>query len=128
LAAKALEITQGSVSLAAVILLLLSAVGSATFDQAPLVAYALPFVQELSTQLGASGISVDSQPLWWALAIGATVGGAATLIGSSVNLLAAGIVLREGQSFSFGSFIKIAGPISLLLLVIGIIYGKLFLF
>lgn len=127
MAARALEMTQGSVPLASMIVLGLSALGSATLDQVPLAAAVSPFIQELGSQLNMDAGSVDPQPLWWALAIGASIGGGATLIGSSVNLFAAGLIMREGQSLSFANYFKIAGPISMLLLLISFLYVQLIL-
>ena len=44
--------------------------------------------------------------LWWALALGADLGGNATAIGASANVVALGIADRNGQHISFWEFTK----------------------
>jgi Na+/H+ antiporter NhaD/arsenite permease-like protein len=70
----------------------------------PYVATMSPIVAELVNASG--GGHGSGHVLWWALAIGADVGGNATAIGASANVVALGIAEREGKRISFWEFTK----------------------
>ncbi len=53
-------------------------------------------------------------PLWWALSLGACLGGNGTLIGASANLVVAGLASRAGVHFRFLTYLKIAFPLMLI--------------
>jgi len=61
-------------------------------------------------------------PLWWALSLGACLGGNGTLIGASANLTVAGIAQRNGIRFDFWTYTKYAAPLALMSIVICQIY------
>jgi hypothetical protein len=61
-------------------------------------------------------------PLWWALSLGACLGGNGTLIGASANLVVAGLAERGGVPFRFVPFLKIAFPLMLLSIVLSHAY------
>ena len=52
-------------------------------------------------------------PLWWALSLGACLGGNGTLVGASANLTVAGLAEREGVHFRFLTYTKLAFPLML---------------
>jgi Na+/H+ antiporter NhaD/arsenite permease-like protein len=87
----------------AVIILWSSAALSAIIDNIPFVAAMIPLIKEMAPNLG--GVE-HVTPLWWALSLGACLGGNGTLIGASANLAVAGIAERSGSRFSFLSFTK----------------------
>ena len=72
-------------------LLWLSGIASAIIDNIPYTATMIPVVEEL----GASGIPIE--PLWWALALGACLGGNATIVGASANVVVANLAGRAGH-------------------------------
>ena len=76
----------------------------------------IPVVQ----QLGDAGMAVD--PLWWALALGACLGGNATIIGASANVVAANASARGGHVISFRQFLRVGGLVALLSLLISSAY------
>lgn len=86
---------------AAVGLLFGSAVFSGIVDNIPYVATLAPLTNDLVQAGGAA-----AQPLWWALALGADLGGNATAIGASANVVVLGIAKRNGQPISFWTFTK----------------------
>jgi Na+/H+ antiporter NhaD/arsenite permease-like protein len=95
------DATEGRLGLATMGLLGGSAVLSAIVDNIPYVATMSPIVAELvAAQHG------DGQVLWWALALGADLGGNATAIGASANVVALGIADREGHHIGFWEFTK----------------------
>jgi len=78
-----------------------SAVFSGIVDNIPYVATLAPLTNDL-VQAGGP----DAQPLWWALALGADLGGNATAIGASANVVVLGIAARNGHAISFWTFTK----------------------
>jgi len=95
------DATEGRLGLAAMVLLLGSAVLSAIVDNIPYVATMSPIVAELAAGHGSEG-----NVLWWALALGADLGGNATAIGASANVVALGLAAREGYPIGFWEFTK----------------------
>jgi Na+/H+ antiporter NhaD/arsenite permease-like protein len=79
-----------------------SAVLSAIVDNIPYVATMSPIVSELASAHGED----RSQVLWWALLLGADLGGYATAIGASANLVIIGIAERAGKPISFWQFTR----------------------
>ncbi|MEP6478149.1 MAG: ArsB/NhaD family transporter [Rhodoglobus sp.] len=82
-------------------LLVGSAVFSGIVDNIPYVATLAPLTNDLVQAGGA-----HAQPLWWALALGADLGGNATAIGASANVVVLGIAKRNGHPISFWEFTK----------------------
>jgi Na+/H+ antiporter NhaD/arsenite permease-like protein len=54
----------------------------------------------------ANGSTGQSQVLWWALALGADLGGNATAIGASANVVILGLAERAGRRISFWEFTR----------------------
>jgi Na+/H+ antiporter NhaD/arsenite permease-like protein len=103
IARAAAEATEGRLLLASMVLLWASAALSAIVDNIPYVATMSPIVSEL---VNANGGHSANQVLWWALALGADLGGNATAIGASANVVVLGIAERNGQRISFWQFTK----------------------
>lgn len=59
---------------------------------------------------GAGGAALD--PLWWALSLGACLGGNLTLIGASANIVVSDIARREGHPMGFGAFMRYGTPVA----------------
>lgn len=64
----------------------------------------------MAVGLGLSPSDAQIDVLWWALALGACLGGNGTLIGASANVIVAGIASREGHKFSYMDFLKVRFP------------------
>jgi Na+/H+ antiporter NhaD/arsenite permease-like protein len=90
--------------LAATILLWGSALLSGIVDNIPYVATMTPLVQGLVNSSG--GDTPQATGLWWALAAGADLGGNATAVGASANVVIIGIAARNGHKISFWHFTK----------------------
>ena len=88
---------------AAIGLLFGSAVLSGLVDNIPYVATMAPLVGGL---VAGSGGSPQGVALWWALALGADLGGNATAVGASANVVVTGIAARNGHPISFWTFTK----------------------
>jgi Na+/H+ antiporter NhaD/arsenite permease-like protein len=101
LATAAADATEGRLLLASMVLLWVSAVLSAIVDNIPYVATMSPIVAGLIHDGGE-----QAKVLWWALALGADLGGNATAIGASANVVILGIAERSGRRISFWEFTK----------------------
>jgi Na+/H+ antiporter NhaD/arsenite permease-like protein len=71
------------------IVLWVSTIGSSILDNVVLVAAFIPVIQSFQ------GLNLDLQPLWWALLFGGCLGGNITLVGSTANIVALGILEKE---------------------------------
>jgi len=95
------------------IVLWISGFTSAAADNVLVVATLIPVIQHLSEQLGSS-------VLWWALLFGGTYGGNMTMVGSTANIVALGILEdRKGYHMTFGYWIKIGLLGSVIPMIIG---------
>ena len=95
MAAEAIKITSGNVTASTMLILWLSAIASAFIDNIPFVATLIPMIKEM----GAMGMT-NLEPLWWALSLGACLGGNGTLIGASANVVVAGMASAHGEKLS----------------------------
>ena len=89
--------------LAASVLLWGSAVLSAIVDNIPYVTTVSPLVADLVAQAPPA----HGEALWWALALGADLGGNATAVGASANVVVLGIAARSGYPITFWQFTRI---------------------
>ncbi|HZT19842.1 MAG TPA: ArsB/NhaD family transporter [Dongiaceae bacterium] len=118
-AAGIVKATGGSLTAAALLVLWASALLSALVDNIPFVATMIPVIKGMAPGLGGADAM---QPVWWALALGACLGGNGTLIGASANLTVAGVAERNGIAFGFLSFLKFGFPMMLGSIVLCMIY------
>ena len=109
------SLTGGALAGTSLLLLWLSAILSGIIDNIPYTATMIPVVEQL-----AEGQPNDA--LWWALAIGADLGGNATIIGASANVILAGMAEREGHPIGFGQFLRYGVPVTLGTMVIASAY------
>jgi Na+/H+ antiporter NhaD/arsenite permease-like protein len=114
-----LTATRGDFNTTALAILWASAVLSAFIDNIPFVATMIPLIKAMGPAFGGDAALL---PLWWALSLGACLGGNGTLIGASANLTVAGIGERAGVPFRFVEFAKIAFPLMLLSIAISHLY------
>lgn len=122
LAKEVIDVTNGDIGFAAILILWVSGIASATIDNIPFVATMIPLIQDLATGLGLSVDSPQIEVLWWALSLGACLGGNGTLIGASANVVVAGIAKREGHAFSYMDFLKIGLPLTIIALLLSHAY------
>jgi Na+/H+ antiporter NhaD/arsenite permease-like protein len=113
----------GTLLLAAVLICWASAAFSAFVDNIPFVAVSLPIVQQLTGELAG-----DTMVLWWALSLGACLGGNATAVGASANVTVTGLAEREGEAISFRQFARFGVPMAALTLVVATAYLGVFVF
>jgi Na+/H+ antiporter NhaD/arsenite permease-like protein len=119
LADQLLVATGGDFAVTAYAILWASAVLSAIVDNIPFVATMIPLIKSMAPAFGGPEHLI---PLWWALSLGACLGGNGTLIGASANLTVAGIAERNGIPFSFLTYTKYAFGLMLVSVAISHVY------
>jgi len=112
LAGGAIDITGGEMIPTVLLMVWMSAFASAFIDNIPYTATMIPLIDTVSLdpvfaeQIG----RFATNPLWWALAIGAGLGGNGTLVGASANLVSAGLSERMGYPITFKEFLRVGFP------------------
>jgi Na+/H+ antiporter NhaD/arsenite permease-like protein len=99
------NLSQGSLTMAIPLILWISAFASAVVDNIPFAATMVPVISRLSQT---QGFSLPT--LSWTLALGTDIGGNATPIGASANVVGTAIAEREGYPISWGKFLRYAFP------------------
>jgi Na+/H+ antiporter NhaD/arsenite permease-like protein len=108
-------------SYAALLLIILWGIGLAStiINNIPFVALMIPVIFGIQEKMiGQPNLDL----LWWALALGACLGGNGTIIGSSSGILAVDIAKKCGVKISFIEFMKIGMPITIISLLVSSIY------
>ncbi|QFP75884.1 SLC13 family permease [Deinococcus sp. AJ005] len=97
-----------------------SAIISGFVDNIPFTISMASVLRELQVTLGPA-----MDPLWWALSLGACLGGNLTLIGASANIVVSDIAAREGHPMGFVEFMKYGTPVALITVTValGLFYG-----
>ena len=116
LADSLIRLTGGDATVTTLGLLWISGIGSAIIDNIPYTATMIPVVQ----QLGAAGLPIE--PLWWSLALGACLGGNATIVGASANVVVANMARRAGHEISFVAFLRYGLLVTFVSLVMSTVY------
>ncbi len=114
LATSVLAWTGGRTDVAALAVLWMSGLISAVVDNIPYTVTMVPLIQEL-------GQSVDREPLIWALALGANLGGNATIVGASANVVVASMSEARGYPITFIQYLRYGIPATLATLVVATI-------
>ncbi|HET7909731.1 MAG TPA: ArsB/NhaD family transporter [Nitrospira sp.] len=129
LAGYLLSLTEGRPAASAFTILWGSAFLSAIVDNIPYVAAMNPLVVDLARSLypeitdpTALVHHPDILPLWWALALGACLGGNGTLIGASANVVIADIARKAGYPISYRQFFMIGFPVMIGSLLLSTLY------
>jgi len=100
-----LNLSQGNLIVAIGLILWVSAIMSAFIDNIPFTATMLPIVAYLTKVIPGAA---EHNVLWWALALGACLGGNGTMIGASANVVTMGIAEASGYHIKFFAFMKYA--------------------
>lgn len=106
-------ISKGNLWIMIAIILWLSAIASAFVDNIPFVTTMIPVIKALSASYG-----IDLSVLAWTLAMGTDIGGSATPIGASANVVGIATASREGYLITWGPYCKKLVPATLIVIVI----------
>ena len=115
IAQKALELTQGNVSTASMLLIWFSGISSGIVDNIPYTATMIPLVKSM-------GLVMPVEVLWWSLALGACLGGNFTLVGAAANVVVASLAEKSGHKIDFWTFFKYGASTTVMSLTIGSVY------
>lgn len=130
LSSAVIGITGGASWATFISIIWLSAIASGFIDNIPFTVTMVPLLETLNSnpQIVAGFGHLSISPLWWALALGADLGGNLTLIGSSAGVVAAGICARYGFRLSFNQWFRIGLPFTIITVLIGMLSLSIFTF
>lgn len=111
------DISGGNVKLMIAIIIWLSAFASAFVDNIPFAATMIPVIKTLAAT---SGLHIDT--LAWALSMGTDIGGSATPIGASANVVGTAAAAKSGHPISWGKYCLSAAPATIIVLAISTVY------
>ncbi|ARK29213.1 ArsB/NhaD family transporter [Halalkalibacter krulwichiae] len=109
--------TEGDLPKTALFILWGSGILSGFVDNIPFVAAMIPVILEFQ-EFGMNNL----EPLWWALALGACLGGNATIIGATANVIVAGMAVKAKHPFSYWEFLKVGLPVAIVSFIISTVY------
>ncbi|MBQ4534105.1 MAG: citrate transporter, partial [Ruminococcus sp.] len=111
------KISAGNIMVMIAIILWVSAIASAFVDNIPFAATMVPVIQSLSASTG-----VSLHTLAWTLSIGTDIGGSATPIGASANVVGTAVAAKNGHPISWGRYCKKLAPATVMVLAISTVY------
>lgn len=110
------DISKGNLHLMVAIIIWISAVASALVDNIPFAATMVPIIKTLAVTQG-----VDLQTLTWALSMGTDIGGSATPIGASANVVGTSVAAKNGYVIGWGKYCKAAIPATLIVVLVSML-------
>lgn len=124
LADKLIEFTQGSLNAATMLILWGSGILSGIIDNIPYTATMAPLISELINPENANALIYEgaNSPLWWALSLGACLGGNLTIIGAAANVIVSETATVKGHPISFMRFMKYGALVTFISLTLSSIY------
>lgn len=115
-AAVIIERTAGHPVMMMLILLWASALLSSFLNNIPFIATLIPLVIALKAD------GMDAEPLWWAISLGACLGGNGTMIGASANVVLSDISTKHGYPITFKSYLRVGMPFMLGSVLISMVF------
>ncbi len=120
LADKLIELTQGSLTAATMFILWGSGILSGIIDNIPYTATMAPLIAQVQHTLPYAG--EGHHPLWWALSLGACLGGNLTIIGAAANVIVSETSTSKGHPISFMRFMKYGSLVTFISLTLSSVY------
>lgn len=110
------SVSGGNIAIMIAIIIIVSAVASAFIDNIPFAATMIPVITDLASDVAGVNLTV----LAWALAIGTDIGGSATPIGASANVVGIATAAREGHIIKWGKYCKYMAPATIIVVAISL--------
>lgn len=110
------KISGGNLKLMIAIIIWISAIASAFVDNIPFAATMVPVIKNLAAVPG-----VDLEVLAWALAMGTDIGGSATPIGASANVVGTSVAAKNGYPIGWGKYCKTAAPATIIVVTVSML-------
>lgn len=111
------KVSGGNLMLMVAIIIWVSAVASAFVDNIPFAATMIPVVRSLAATQG-----VDLDVLSWALSMGTDIGGSATPIGASANVVGTSVAAKNGHPIGWGKYCKSAVPATIIVVTVSMLF------
>lgn len=108
--------SKGNLKLMIAIIIWVSAVASAFVDNIPFAATMIPVIKSLAATQG-----VNLETLAWALSMGTDIGGSATPIGASANVVGTSVAAKNGYVIGWGTYCKSAAPATIIVVTISMV-------
>ena len=122
LADQLIILTHGSLNAATMIILWASGILSGIIDNIPYTATMAPLIEELVSPTNPNAITGATHALWWALSLGACLGGNLTIIGAAANVLVSETASSKGHKISFLRFMKYGALVTFISLLLSSFY------
>lgn len=113
------RVSGGNIKLMIAIIIWGSAIASAFVDNIPFAATMIPVIKSLAVAQG-----VDLSTLAWALSMGTDIGGSATPIGASANVVGTAVAAKHGHPIGWGKYCKEVAPATIMV----VLFSMLFIF
>ena len=120
LAQKLIEFTNGSLSAATMLILWGSGILSGIVDNIPYTATMAPLIAQVQSTIPYAGSGHN--PMWWALSLGACLGGNLTIIGAAANVLVSETAAAKGHPISFMRYLKYGALVTFISLALSSLY------
>ena len=120
LAQKLIEFTNGSLSAATMLILWGSGILSGIVDNIPYTATMAPLIAQVQSTIPYAGSGHN--PMWWALSLGACLGGNLTIIGAAANVLVSETAAAKGHPISFMRYLKYGAFVTFISLALSSLY------
>jgi Na+/H+ antiporter NhaD/arsenite permease-like protein len=117
-----ITLTHGSLNAATMVILWASGILSGIIDNIPYTATMAPLISELINPANPNAITGHTHALWWALSLGACLGGNLTIIGAAANVLVSETAASKGHKISFMRFMKYGAPVTFISLALSTVY------
>ena len=111
------KISGGNVYLMIAIIIWVSAIASAFIDNIPFAATMIPVIQSLAATTG-----VSLATMTWALSMGTDIGGSATPIGASANVVGTSVAGKAGYPVGWGTYCAKAVPATIIVMIISTVF------
>ncbi len=111
------NVSHGNLHLMVAIILWVSAIASAFVDNIPFAATMIPVIKSLAATQG-----VDLSTLAWALSMGTDIGGSATPIGASANVVGTSVATKNGYLIGWGKYCKSAAPATIIVILVSMVF------
>ncbi|MCH9054972.1 ArsB/NhaD family transporter [Synechococcus sp. PCC 6716] len=122
-----------NIFLGSLLLLFMMGIVSSVIPNIPLVVAMVPLLKKYVVEVGLAGSEIlhlgyggdvpsTVLPLFYAMMLGATLGGNATLVGASANIVGAGVAELHGRRISFKTFLRYGVPITALQLGVSALF------
>jgi Na+/H+ antiporter NhaD/arsenite permease-like protein len=110
------KVSGGNIKLMIAIIIWISAIASAFVDNIPFAATMIPVIKSLAATQG-----VQLETLAWALSMGTDIGGSATPIGASANVVGTSVAAKNGYPIGWGTYCKTAAPATIIVVTVSML-------